>query len=184
MLRAASSLLCVRGIVMADERFIWFEVDEDETILGFKLQEEKFSRRQKDFLDDLSDHGIQLMKMYAPEGDSGYLHDHIDKSVATWEAGGAGGGGNYEQIVGVKAGTSQHPIYVEIGTGLYGRFKSPVISPVGNRMWFYAEGLGRRIGRYKLRGQEPQRYVYQTWRDLALYAHARLLAAKATGTGF
>ena len=48
-----------------------------------------------------------------------YIMNQIDRDGPTWMPGGAGGGGEWKAIVGIKEGGSQHPLYVEFGTGIY-----------------------------------------------------------------
>jgi hypothetical protein len=46
-------------------------------------------------------------------------------------------------------------------------------------MWFYGTKIGHRIAAYEVAGQRPQRFLYETWRDLALFAEMRLLTERS-----
>lgn len=165
------SLTCVRGAVMTD--FIEFEVDEDEVMRGFDLQEKLVRAWLKDFMGDMADLGTEVLEHYAPEW-TGYTHRHIDHTSLRWHPGGAGGGGTYEIVVGVKAGTSYHPVYPNVGTGYWGPTQNLIRSPKGNLMYFYASRLGHVISKYEVVGQKPQFYLYDTWRDMARILDLRL----------
>lgn len=63
----------------------------------------------------------------APVGESGYMQAHIGRSGQHYVPGGAGGGGSYVETVGVRAGSSMHPLYVHFGTAqrsIYGQLSS------------------------------------------------------------
>lgn len=168
--------------------FIEFEVDEDEVMRGLDLQERWMKSILRDMLDDLADKGIEILQGYAPSdmsGDmsvhgTGYTQRHIDRGGVHWVPGGAGGGGGYEVIFGVKAGSSYHPVYVNRGTGIYGGPSNREIeSPRGRLMYFYSFRLGHIISVYKVAGQKPQHFLYDTWQDLTLFAQAHLVARAA-----
>lgn len=175
----SSSLLCVLAVVMTD--FIEFEVDEDEVMRGLTIQEVWAKHVLRDFIDDLADKGIEVLRMHAPKPglnhpySEGYTQEHIDRTGISWHPGGAGGGGTYQVILGVKAGTSYHPVYANIGTGVYGRFESYIVSPAGKLMYFYSVKHGHVISKYQVAGQRPQRFLYETWRNLAIFAELRLI---------
>jgi hypothetical protein len=114
---------------------------------------------------------------------NGYTMRHIDRDGPTWMPGGAGGGGEWHGIVGIKEGTSRHPIYAEFGTGIYAG--KGLIWPAGIRrlsgkyqpvMRFEkrGEGGGKGIYRYWIKGQRGQHYFYQTWRVLQAHMAARI----------
>lgn len=164
--------------------FIEIHVDEDEVMRGLDLQERLAKVWLKDFLDSLADKGVEVLHMHAPgEGKPGnpystdYTQRHIDRSHVAWQPGGAGGGGAYEAIVGVKAGTSRHPIYPERGTGIWGYLGRPYRSLSGNLMHFFSIPHGHVISVYQVAGQRPQRFLYETWRDLAIYTDIRMTAS-------
>jgi hypothetical protein len=168
----AFSLLCVWRVVMAE--FIEFEVDEDEVMRGLDIQEQLGKRFLRDFIDDLADKGVELLERHAPEYTT-YTKRHIDRESVRWLPGGAGGGGAYEVVLGVKAGTSYHPVYANVGTGLYGQYGDWVQSPTGRLMYFYSQLYGHVISKYVVAGQRPQQFLYHTWRDLEMFAVARML---------
>jgi len=64
-------------------------------------------------------------RIYAPQGETGYLEEHISHTPAHFHAGSAparfgggfgAGGGDWEASAGVRAGSSKHPFYVHFGT--------------------------------------------------------------------
>lgn len=152
-----------------DDRYIWFEVDEDAVMRGLNYQEELAQRRLKQFLDRLARKGEELLESRAPRH-TGYTKRHVDHTPARFD-----GRDEYMAIVGVKDGTSYHPVYANVGTGLYGKYNDYVQSPKGNLMYFYASRLGHVISMYLVKGQKPQQYLYESWRDLAIYAEARMM---------
>jgi hypothetical protein len=162
---------------MAD-KYIWFEVEgEDEAILHLEIANELLRKRSKDFLEELSKDGMAFLYANVPDYTS-YTQRHVDRSDVHWKPGGAGGGGEYESVVGVKRGTSDHPLYANRGTGVYGPFiKAPYhASNVTGKMWFYSEKYGRVIGVREVRGQRAQHFLYTTFRELQVWAEARLLS--------
>jgi hypothetical protein len=165
--------------------FIEFEVDEDEVMRGLTIQEVWAKHVLRDFIDDLADKGIEVLRMHAPKPglnhpySEGYTQEHIDRTGISWHPGGAGGGGTYQVILGVKAGTSYHPVYANLGTGVYSYTRDYIRSISGKLMWFYGTKIGLRIAAYEVAGQRPQRFLYETWRDLALFAEMRLLTERS-----
>jgi hypothetical protein len=140
---------------MAD-KYIWFEVEgEDEAILHLEIANELLRKRSKDFLEELSKDGMAFLYANVPDYTS-YTQRHVDRSDVHWKPGGAGGGGEYESVVGVKRGTSDHPLYANRGTGVYGPF---IV-----------------IGVREVRGQRAQHFLYTTFRELQVWAEARLLS--------
>lgn len=160
--------------------FIEFEVDEDEVMRGLDLQERLAKHVLHDFIDDLADKGVELLEQHAPEY-HGYTKRHIDRERVRYLPGAGGGGGVYEVTLGVKAGISYHPVYANIGTGLHGQYGDWVQSPTGRLMYFYSELYGHVISKYLVAGQRPQQFLYHTWRDLQVFAVARMLVDTRTG---
>jgi hypothetical protein len=70
----------------------------------------------KDLLANLQRHATHMQRVYAPIGDSMYIHRHIHAGPQIWLPGGAYGGGTYQRSTGVRRGTSMHPLYVHFGT--------------------------------------------------------------------
>lgn len=75
------------------------------------------ARALREVLDDMADHATAQQRIYAPVGETGYLHAHIARTGIKYFPGGYGGGGRYEVVSGVLRGTSRHPLYVHGGTG-------------------------------------------------------------------
>lgn len=152
---------------MAD-KFIDIEIENEEHVLrGIERTEERVERMAHKLVDDLSKLTESTLLFMVPRHNL-YLFRHVDRSGPTWMPGGAGGGGEWKAIVGIKEGESRHPLYVEFGTGIY-----------GGRGLIFARGVNRLTGhyqkvmvlekegtvnfRYWTRGQKPQRYMYLTW---------------------
>lgn len=161
-------------------KWIEVEVDEDEVMHGFTIQERLYDLWIRDFLDSLADKGVEVLQMHAPaEGkpghpySEGYTQRHIDRS-GVHKVLGEDGIVGYEAVIGVKAGTSMHPLYADQGTGVYSYTGDVIRSRSGRLMYFYGTRLGTIISTYEVRGQRPQRFLYETWRDLGIYADLRL----------
>jgi hypothetical protein len=155
---------------MADNDYISIEVDnEDLAILRLDFYAEMMRQRMKDLLDVLSRDGVDLLTIHVPNYTS-YTIRHIDRSPVEEAEGG------YDATVGIKAGTSYHPVYVNRGTGIFGPFiKRPYTAhnPSG-RMWFYSEKYGRVIGIESVKGQRAQHFLYTTFKELQVFAQARM----------
>src|SRR4051794_17863770 len=99
---------------MADERHIWIEVEnEDEVMIGLDVYHGVMQARAKGLLAELAQDGVTFLEKNAPNYTS-YTIRHIDKEPVT------GDHGEYETTVGVKRGTSYHPVYANQGTGIFG----------------------------------------------------------------
>jgi hypothetical protein len=164
---------------MADERWLWFEVEnEDELMFNLSVFHGVMQKRQKHLLDELAKDGVTFLAKNVPQNtlySSGYTLRHIARTDVGWKPGGAGGGGEYEVTVGIKAGESYHPVYVNRGTGEFGPFiKQPYTSHSGKLMWFFGTHAGRRIGVESVRGQRAQHFLYTTFRELQVFAQARM----------
>lgn len=149
------------------------EAEIEAALDAYELRTRNWLRRT---LDELSDAGLRILRMNVPTH-SRYLLRHTDKTAVAWRPGGGGGGGSWEQTMGVKRGTSRHPLYVEFGTGLYGRLGwwiTPITAPY---MVFYGTRARKVLYKRAVRGQKPQRYFFQTWQEMQVYARARILGA-------
>lgn len=162
---------------MADDKFIWIEVEgEDEAIRSLEIHHELLNLRAKGLVEELAHDGVTLLHKNVPQY-TGYTLRHVDQTGVEWNPGGAGGGGEYEATVGIKAGTSYHPVYVNRGTGEFGPFTGMpygAINPSG-RMWFYWEKVGHVIGVESVRGQKAQNFLYTTFRELQIFAQGRMV---------
>lgn len=87
-------------------------------LVRLALGSQSLRRREqlKEILNDAADKATAEMRIYAPVGETGYLHEHLHRSGMTYLPGGAGGGGTYQIVTGVRRGTSQHPFFVHGGT--------------------------------------------------------------------
>ena len=169
----ALSLLCVRGVIMADEKWIWFEIEnEDEVMVLLDVYHEVLQKRTRDLLNELAEDGVTFLAANVPNYSS-YTLRHVDRSSVEWRA----ADGEYEAVVGIKAGTSLHPVYVNRGTGIYGPSGRPYQAfNVTGRMWFYSHVYGRVIGVEEVKGQRAQQFLYTTFNELRIFAQARMLS--------
>ena len=122
-------------------------------------------------LEELAKDGVTFLAKNVPNY-KGYTLEHIGRTDV-----GRTATGEHEATVGIKAGTSYHPVYANRGTGIFGPFiKQPyrAFNPSG-RMWFFSERYGRVIGVRSVKGQRAQHFLYTTYRELQVFAQARLM---------
>src|SRR3954463_7392389 len=157
---------------MAEDQHIWIEIeDEDNVILGIDIQHAIMQVRAKHLLEELAQDGVSFLAKNVPNY-KGYTLEHADRSGIDKT------GTEMSTTVGIKAGTSYHPVYANRGTGVYGPFiKQPYTALPGNasgRMWFFSTKYGRVIGVESVKGQRAQHFLYTTFRELQVFALARL----------
>lgn len=155
---------------MADE---WLSVEVenlDEIDRVFARIEERSKAKSLEVLEGMATYSLFWLRLYIPVRE-GYILRHTDKSERRWRPGGAGGGGEYEMVVGVKRGDSRHPLYVDQGTGIYGGFHRPITGKPGP-MVFYSRGRWWRL--WEVRGQRPQHFLYRAYNQARLYAIGRI----------
>lgn len=160
------------------EKFIEIRI-EDEHDIQAKLTavEERANRQLRNLLDNFSELGRAIVAHNVPVRER-IMQEHVDRTRATWRPGGAGGGGHYEAVYGVKriVGSPPYPLYVEFGTGLYGPHRHYIYPRRSAYMSFYSRRYNRRIRITRGRGQRAQRFFYISWREFQVYAAARLLS--------
>lgn len=182
---------------MADLITTVVEVEGDENLLLAFDRIEAWPRRQgQDFLDWLTSNAAFWIRIYAPQGETGALIRHVNRTAVGWHPGGAGGGGTYEAMAGVRgidtAGSRRiYPTWVEKGTANQGR---GYIYPRGDasrlpaktsaadlrrKRWgkvltFQKQGEPRKY-RYRVRGQRPQPFVFAAFHQVSIYTRARML---------
>ena len=123
---------------MATTKFIEIGVEgEDEIQVRLKFQEARQAAKLRELVDELADVASLALIMNVPRR-SDYIMNHIAREGARWMPGGAGGGGEYKAIVGIKEGTSRHPLYVDQGTGIY----------AGRGLIWATQGPGYLTGKY------------------------------------
>src|SRR4051812_42254508 len=174
---------------MAD-KYIDIDIEGEEKIIaGLERMEHRIHGEAREIVAELANI-TSLALISTVKQHNGYLIEHIDSDGPTWFPGGPGGGGEWKSIVGIKAGASKHPIYVEFGTGIYaGRgliWASGVKGLTGKYQAVQSfrkrgEGGGKPIVRYWTRGQRGQHYFYNTWRLLNVVAAARIQAHRIIG---
>lgn len=191
---------------MAQEH-IWIEVEGDE-IIDKDLEHigDAAGRHLRRIVDSIANTSLYWLRIYVPVGESMYILRHTDRTPIKWRPGGTGGGGTYEVAIGIRRGLSEHAAYVNRGTGIYaGR---GAITPRGDRrradviatqrpritgrptkrtrrrpaLTFQKRGEPRRF-RYSVRGQPPQHFLYNTWRQTVVYARARIITFGGGLTG-
>jgi hypothetical protein len=158
---------------MADEH-IWVEFEGDEeALIGIDVYHAVIQVRAKNLLDELAKDGVTFLAKNVPNSppySKGYTLEHVDRTPVhgDYDSG-------FDATVGIKAGRSYHPVYVNRGTGVYGPFiKQPYTARNGQLMWFYASRIGARIGRESVKGQRAQHFLYTTFRELQVFALARM----------
>lgn len=145
---------------MADERFIWVEVDEDNILKKFDFFFAYHREYARGVIDNSATFGVNRLHAGVPQKTT-YLLRHVDREAVRWMPGGPDGGGEWGTIVGIKAGTSLHPLYAEQGTGLYATPSRGYIQPTTrDNMTFFSQLYGHVIKVKRIRGQRPQRYFY------------------------
>lgn len=193
--------MCVNKIVM--DRF-YVDIEGTRAIIRVLAHTDQRRREWLKILTlDLGRHAMMMMRVYAPSGQSNYLHSHINMSGIVYRPGGAGGGGSYEVIAGVRRGTSEHPIYVHQGTknpegqtihgalvggtgdlqgriyakgaGAFGRATSFTHAQRKPVLTFQKRGEPRRF-RAWVSGQRPQPFAYFAFGHTAVYAKGRIRA--------
>lgn len=168
---------------MADRHF-WIEVDAEDAKDGLERAYARAFGGARNLVEHLSERAEILLSAEVPIF-STYTHQHIDHDAqASWKPGGLGGGGEWESTAGVRAGSSRHPIYANIGSGIYGKYRRPIESsrvemtrmgPEPARQYFYSFRYGRVIGVRSVQGQRPQRFLYKAFVQLQAYAATRLM---------
>jgi hypothetical protein len=154
---------------------IQFE-NEDEILARLDEKIDSERRRIRSLLDEISKAGMNIIRANTPIYSS-YTLRHVDRTAVTWSPGGEGGGGSYQQTVGIKSGTSRHPLYAEFGTGLYGAVGWYIVPLRAQYMTFYGSRARRILHKKSVKGQKPQHYFYQSWHELLVYAQARVLGS-------
>jgi hypothetical protein len=169
---------------MAD-KFIDIHIEgEDKIQTALRVQGARQEANLRDLVDELADVASLALIMNVPRR-SDYILNHIAREGAAWMPGGAGGGGEWKAIVGIKEGRSRHPLYVDQGTGIYAgrgliwstQGPGALTGKYAPVMTFQKQGEPRRF-RYWTKGQKGQHYFYLTWRILNAVAEARILAKK------
>lgn len=165
---------------MADNDFISIEVDEDHILQKFDFFFEYHREYVHGLLGNVANFGVFRLHAGVPQF-STYLLRHVDRSAIKWMPGGPGGAGEWGVIVGIKAGSSKHPLYAEFGTGLYATPSRGYITGNNKEYMSFPGGIyGKWIRTKQVKGQKPQRYFYSAWQDVKVYALARLVAGNAT----
>lgn len=155
----------------------WIEFDitgAEQLDLHLVRMEEISQVRLRGILEGMASYATHWMRIYAPRF-QGYITRHIASTTARPTAGG------WEVSAGVKRGTSRHPLYVEGGTGLYG-FRRDTIKPVRAKFMVWYRG-GRWFKARETRGQRAQPFVYLSYQQTKLYAHARVITLGMELTG-
>lgn len=158
------------------DRYISAEVENaNEVILWLDFQERRFKGLTRRLIDGTATYGLHWLRLYVPRGDKtdgGYTLRHTDRTQPRFIPGGPGGGGVWEAIVGIRRGTSKHPLYANHGTGIYAG-RGLIRSRTGKPMVFEKRGEGLRFA-YNTTGQQAQHFLYHTFTEMKVYAEARV----------
>lgn len=152
------------------------KIEGDEEFIRYThLVQERGRRWLRGLVAGMANYTLHWARIYAPDGPTGYIQRHLDATGAQFRPGGAGGGGSYEAVAGVKRGDSKHPLYVHQGTGLYS-YRHDFIRPnkAGGVLAFEKKGEPT-VFTKKVKGQEAQPYVYGAYKQTILYARARVV---------
>ena len=76
------------------------------SFLALRVMKERQQRKLREMMMELSNVASLTLISLVPQYHN-YLMNHIDREGPTWMPGGAGGGGEWKVIVGIKEGTSQ-----------------------------------------------------------------------------
>lgn len=164
--------------------YLSVQLEGDRTLeLGLTLIQAKARERLRGIVGGWSHYTLYWLRLYVPV-DSGYTLRHTDASTPTWRPGGPGGGGEWVSTVGIKTGTSRHPLYRAFGTGLYagrglirphhpGGFTLVSRNPRRGVLTFQKRGEQRRF-RYWVRGQRGRNFLYAAYQQARIYANARV----------
>lgn len=159
------------------EKFIEFIFeDEHDILLGLEREQKKAANEARQMLDNIAAFGLRVLESNISVS-SGYTLLHASRSDVKWRPGGAGGGGEWEAVVGITRGSSRHPIYVELGTGIYGLVGWYITPQRAPFLVFRSTITGRLLRKRAVLGQKPQRFLYRTWREVQIYAAGRVLAS-------
>lgn len=157
---------------MAD-RFVSVEL-ENEGELDAKIVAygERKRRQLRDMVDDIGQFAHSRMAAIVPVRNY-YLFRHVDwtgvHSTVTTDV------ADFVATVGVKAGESKHPLYVNFGTGIYGAV-GWYVTPQVRKYMAWTDKTGMRWFAKKTRGQRPQHFLYATWTYTQVYAWARIFS--------
>lgn len=174
--------------------FISYTIENDEEVEAkLTLAEQRLRRSLRGMIAGVANYGVYWMRLYVPKGETRRILQATDASSATWRPGGAGGGGQWEAVVGVKR-TAPHAAFVASGTGIYagrglirprhggGPGGFAFISTTGfgsgkgrrnNVLTFQKKGEPRRFVAF-VTGQRAQHFLYLTFQQIRLYANARV----------
>lgn len=147
--------------------------DDPREIIERILDPVRIEREIEDVLNESSRLAEQMIRIYAPHGRTGELERHVSSTHAHHGL----EPGEYEARAGVTRiegdpSAPQRAKFPEIGTGLYGPLKK-MIRPLSGRFMVF-EIDGRKIVTTRVKGQRPQHYVRDAYRDLEEYLPQRL----------
>ena len=129
----------------------------------------------RNWLEGMGNYAVYWLRLYAPIGETGGILRRIGHTKARWRPGGAGGGGEWEVIAGVRrTPEGPYPLYVSGGTGRYRPIAPDYIrARPGKVMTFEKRGEPRRFKTYS-KGQRSQPFLYMSYQQVLLYANARV----------
>lgn len=168
--------------------FISYHFENDEEIEAKLTEIELRLRRSlRGMIAGAANYGVYWLRLYVPRGQTRRLLQSTDASSATWLPGGAGGGGQWQSVVGVKR-TAPHAAFVAGGTGIYagrGLIRPRHGAAPGGFTWVSGSGRRNNVLTFVKKdeprrfvafvtGQRPQHFLYLTFQQIRLYAQARV----------
>lgn len=160
---------------MANEHLSIEIEKEHEVIRYLDAVHDRAKRWARGLVAGMANYTLYWIEFYAPEGETRYLLRHADATGVRFHPGGAGGGGEYVAVAGVKRGDSNHPLYVDQGTGIYS-YTGQVIMPRRSRVMAFEKGGEETVFTRHVKGQKPQHYMYRSYLQTKLYAQARIMS--------
>ena len=109
---------------MADKDIEIFWENEEGFEKLLDAMELAVRRKGRNLVEDMELRARLKLIANVPKGQTLYIVRHVASSGVHYQAGGRSeggiaGGGEYVAVVGIKAGSSLHPLYVHRGTGIY-----------------------------------------------------------------
>jgi hypothetical protein len=189
---------------MSDQQFIIIEAQGTERIIHkIEMREMILLNEAKKLAEKGGEVAESTMRLYAGYK-TGYISRHLRHTKPQWRPGGPGGG-VWEVTAGVTRGRSDHPFFVNFGTGLYvGRgwitgikgvriHESQMeswmdsygkmdlgMNAIGRdlglpRMNFIGSRDGRRVSVYFTRGQQGKNFLYEAYQTTQIYMRSKLI---------
>lgn len=166
---------------------ITIEVEDGEEERFLRSLPGRVDRMASDLVDDLSEYASDRIKEHAPGGIFHLVEvsgsSPVDPGVFEAVAGvtPAHGEGDEIRTFGGRSNPDDYPFFVDQGTGIHGEFGRPIeVAPPGFMQIDFEDG---RVRTHSIRGQQPQEYVKESYRETLAYAPIRIGASKLPSGG-